>query len=89
MRKASAVFGLLAIFAIAAVAPVPAQAGYDYPVCLRVFGPATYNECAYTTLAQCKATASGRAAECYPNVFYADAAAMSPGRKHRGRTGAY
>jgi hypothetical protein len=89
MRKASAVFGLLAMFAIAAVAAVPAQAGYDYPVCLRVYGPATYNECTYTTLAQCKATASGRAAECYPNVFYADAAVTPPGRKHRWRTGAY
>jgi Protein of unknown function (DUF3551) len=89
MRKTSAVLGLLAISAISAAAPVPARAGYDYPVCLRVYGPATYNDCTYTTLAQCKASASGRAAECYPNAFYADAAAMSPGRRHRGHHGAY
>jgi hypothetical protein len=84
MRKASAMLGLLAISAISAVET--AQAGYNYPVCLRVYGPATYNECAYTSIAQCKATASGRAAECYPNAF---AAAPAPaGRKYR-RHGVY
>jgi hypothetical protein len=88
MRNASAMLGLLALSAISAGAAIPAQAGYDYPVCLRVYGPATYNECAYTTLAQCQATASGRAAECYPNAFYAHAAIAPPGRRHR-HTGAY
>ena len=88
MRNASAMLGLLALSAISAVATIPAQAGYDYPVCLRVYGPATYNECAYTTLAQCQATASGRAAECYPNAFYANAAIAPSGRRHR-HPGAY
>ena len=88
MRSASAMLGLLAISAISAAGSAPAQAGYDYPVCLRVYGPATYDECAYTTLAQCQATASGRAAECYPNAFYADGATASPGRRHRHH-GAY
>jgi hypothetical protein len=83
MRSASAMLGLLAISAISAAAP--AQAGYDYPVCLRVYGPATYNECNYTTMAQCKATASGRAAECYPNVFAAYPAPAQGGRAYRQR----
>jgi hypothetical protein len=87
MRNASAVLGL-AISAVSAVAAVPAQAGYDYPVCLKVYGPATYYECNYTTMAQCKATASGRSAECYPNVFYADTAVAPSGRRHR-HYGAY
>ena len=84
MRNASAMLGLLAIAAISAAGTAPAQAGYDYPVCLRVYGPASYNECAYTSMAQCKATASGRAAECYPNAF---AAYPAPawGRKHQRR----
>jgi hypothetical protein len=45
---------MLAIAASSAAGPATAQT-YDphYPVCLRVYGPATYNECAYTTLAQC------------------------------------
>jgi hypothetical protein len=88
MRNPSAMLGLFALSAISAVAAIPAQAGTDYPVCLRVYGPATYNECAYTTLAQCQATASGRAAECYPNAFYANAAIAPPGRRHRHH-GAY
>ena len=85
MRNASAMLGLLAISAISAVGTVPAQAGYGYPVCLRVYGPATYNECAYTTMAQCKATASGRAAECYPNAFAAYPEPAPGGRAARRR----
>jgi hypothetical protein len=79
----------LTILAIAAAGPAAAQT-YDprYPVCLRVYGPATYNECTYTSLAQCQATASGRAAECYPNAFYANAAIAPPGRRHQ-HYGAY
>lgn len=38
--------------------------GTDYPVCLKVYGPATYYECRYTTMAQCQASASGRSAQC-------------------------
>jgi hypothetical protein len=83
MRKPM-ILGLLAIGAIAAAGTAPAQAGYDYPVCLRVYGPATYNECSYTSIAQCKASASGRAAECYPNAF----AAAPAGRVYR-RHGGY
>ena len=80
---------ILAAAASAAAGPAAAQT-YDprYPVCLRVYGPATYNECAYTSIAQCQATASGRAAECYPNAFYAHAAIASPGRRYR-HTSAY
>jgi hypothetical protein len=87
MRNASAILGLLAISAISAAGTVPAQA-YDYPVCLRVYGPASYNECSYTSMAQCNATASGRAAECYPNAFAAYPGPAPAGRAHR-RHGAY
>jgi hypothetical protein len=83
MRNAAAMLGLLAISAISAVGTAPAQAGYDYPVCLRVYGPATYNECGYMSMAQCQATASGRAAECYPNASYAQAAPAPWDRKHQ------
>lgn len=87
MRKTSAILGLLAISAISAVGAVPAQA-YDYPVCLRVYGPASYNECNYTSIAQCRASASGRAAECYPNAFAAYPAPVYGRRVYR-RHGAY
>ena len=65
-----------AIFTMAAVlTAVPARAQRydpDYPVCLQ-----TYNigggsiGCGYTSLAQCAATASGRAAQCITNPFFA------------------
>jgi len=51
---------------------------------MRVYGAPTYNECSYTTMAQCKASASGRAAECYPNAFAADPG-PGPGRAYRRR----
>jgi len=65
---------------------VPAQAQtYDpsYPVCLHVYGRIVYYECAYTSLAQCAMSASGRAAQCIVNPFYAGAQAAAPGRTHR------
>jgi hypothetical protein len=76
----------LAISAISAVGTAPARAGIDYPVCLRVYGDPTYDECRYTTLAQCAATASGRAAQCFVNPFLASAAIAPQGRR---RAGAY
>jgi hypothetical protein len=88
MRNASAILGLLAISAISAVGTAPAQAGVDYPVCLRVYGDPTYDECRYTTIAQCAATASGRAAQCFVSPFFASAAVEPQGRKHR-RYGTY
>jgi hypothetical protein len=44
----------------------------NYPVCLRVYAPwGGYIECSYTSIAQCNRTASGRAAQCYANPFFA------------------
>jgi hypothetical protein len=91
MRKPSALLGLLAISAISAVGAAPAaQAGYyDYPVCMKVYGDPTYDECAFTTMAQCAATASGRSAQCFVSPFVASAAVEPQGRRHQRRYGAY
>ena len=64
--------GLMILAAGAVLAsPVCAQT-YDpaYPVCLHVYGPITYYECAYTSLAQCNASASGRSAQCVINPLF-------------------
>jgi Protein of unknown function (DUF3551) len=55
--------------------PAAAQA-YDpnYPVCLHVYGgrlTGDYIDCSFTSIPQCQATASGRAASCAANPFYA------------------
>jgi hypothetical protein len=66
----------LAVLTMATLAAAPASAQtYDpsYPVCLRVYGRVTYNECRYTSMAQCAASASGRAAQCLINPFPANA----------------
>jgi hypothetical protein len=78
---------VLAILAIATmVGPAAAQTyAPGYPVCLHVYGPITYNECGYTSLPQCALSASGRAAQCVLNPYYASAQepAGRPYRRHR------
>src|SRR5712671_5044336 len=76
----------LAILAIATVSIGPAAAQtYDpaYPVCLHKYGPATYYECRYTSLPQCNASASGRAAQCVINPYFASAEEPARYRRHR------
>jgi len=77
----------LAILTIATVlTPAPARAQtYDpaYPVCLHVYAPgAPYYECRYTSLPQCNASASGRAAQCVINPYFASAQVPAD-RRHR------
>jgi hypothetical protein len=76
----------LAILAIATVSvaePAAAQTyAPGYPVCLHVWGPLNYYECAYTSLSQCNASASGRAAQCMLNP-YAASAQVPEGRAYR------
>ena len=63
----------LAIFAIGTLSIGAAAAQtYDpaYPVCRRAKGA---YECRYTSLAQCNASASGRAAQCFIDPYFANA----------------
>jgi hypothetical protein len=67
-------FAALALGTALTATPASAQTyGSGYPVCLHVYGPATYYECNYSSIAQCNATASGRAAQCVVNPFNANA----------------
>jgi len=66
----AAIFAVLTIAGAAALDVSPAHAERSYPYCLRVYGIVSYVECYYSTMEQCKATASGRAAECYRDPFY-------------------
>ena len=82
----------LKLFAIAAAAvaltgPAAGQA-YDpnYPVCMQVFqGRAgNYIDCSFTSIPQCQMNASGRAAMCSVNPFFAPPPAPKR-RVHRHR----
>ena len=59
---------------------------YDpkYPVCLQVYQGREdfYFECAYTSLAQCNMSASGRAAQCVVNPYYAGPVPRKSKRRH-------
>ena len=79
----------LAILATATVSlagPAEAQTyAPGYPVCLHVYGPVTYYECNYTSLAQCNASASGRGAQCLTNPYAANASDELPVPRYRHR----
>lgn len=62
----------LAAGLIAAAAPAGAQT-YNprFPVCIQTYdSDGGIIECNFDTIAQCKASAAGRAAECMPNPFF-------------------
>jgi hypothetical protein len=78
----------LAILTIAMVltaAPARAQTyGPDYPVCLHLHGDEEgFIECGYTSLAQCAQSASGRAAQCVINPYFASAHVPGAERHYR------
>ena len=82
----------LAIVALgAAYAATPARAQtYDpnYPVCLQVYQGSMvdyYFECAYQTMGQCQASASGRAASCVVNPYYRGGRSAGPPVVHHRR----
>ena len=60
---------------MASAAPSARAQTYDpnYPVCLQIYQSWKdyYFECAYTSLAQCNMSESGRAAQCIVNPYYA------------------
>jgi hypothetical protein len=67
---------MLAGATVSMAGPAAAQTyAPGYPVCLHVYGPLTYYECRYTSMAQCNASASGRAAQCMINPYLASAQA--------------
>ena len=77
---------ILVVTTILAVAPATAQR-YDpnYPVCLQKWGRSGLItiDCSYTSLNQCRMTASGLSASCYANPYWPQAHQASPDRVHR------
>ena len=79
----------LAILVIGTVSMGPATAQTydpDYPVCMQVTRRGgSYYECRYTSLAQCRVSASGRPAQCVSNPYVASADDGPPGPRYRHR----
>jgi hypothetical protein len=81
---------MLALGALLAAAPGHAQT-FDpsAPVCMHVYsgangGGGEWYDCSFTSIPQCRATASGRAATCDLNPYYAFNRAQSA-RRHPKR----
>jgi hypothetical protein len=70
---------------LAAASPVRAHT-YDpaYPVCMHVFARINYYDCRYSSIPQCRASASGRAAQCDVNPYFAG----DPSLRRRRHVGA-
>jgi hypothetical protein len=82
-------FGIImAIGMWLAASPADAQR-YDprYPVCMHRYGGsfmgADYFDCSFTSLEQCRATASGLAATCDINPYYAGNQPPPPRRRNK------
>ncbi|WP_024337331.1 DUF3551 domain-containing protein [Bradyrhizobium japonicum] len=82
---------LPAVGASLVIAPSHAQT-FDprYPVCMHVYsgangGGGEWYDCSFTSIPQCRATASGRAATCDLNPYYPVNA--PPRHLRRGRSG--
>jgi len=74
----------LAILVIGAVSVAAHAQTYDphFPVCLQSYSLGGRSiDCSYTSLAQCNASASGRAAQCLTNPFFAQAYQEPPPRR--------
>jgi Protein of unknown function (DUF3551) len=56
--------------------PQPQTYDPNFPFCLQTYGiGGNYIDCSYTSLAQCNVSASGRAAQCFINPYFASASA--------------
>jgi hypothetical protein len=76
---------MLATGMMLVAAPTRAQT-YDpnYPVCIQTYAIGGGSiDCSFTSLAQCAASASGRAAQCLTNPYFAAAGNKLPGRIYR------
>lgn len=62
---AASVVALMAMTGSASAATAPRREANNY--CMQYAQGGSY--CGFTTMAQCEATASGEAAECFQNVF--------------------
>lgn len=67
MRNAMVAILALSAATVASLAGTSPAAAYDYPYCLQGRGIGIPGECAYSTYAQCMASASGRALSCNIN----------------------
>ena len=86
MRMAT--LAILMLATVAAAGPARAQTyNPNYPVCMEIYGGFPTIECAYTSLEQCRWSASGQAALCVMNPY--PAGSYPPAKRVRGQRRVY
>ncbi len=79
--RTPATFVLALAMTLAAAAARAQTYDPNYPVCLQTFGRVGNTiSCGYTSMAQCRMSASGRAAQCIVNPYFGG---PGPGRTRR------
>ena len=66
MRRRIALM-ILTTLVVSTASPAPAQKGSDYPVCMVYSMDGDHVECSFTSVEQCRQSASGRQAACFAN----------------------
>jgi hypothetical protein len=73
MRTLSLTFlaasALVGVIGVASPASAQSYSG-NYPVCLKSYGPFDGQDCRFTSIEQCKISASGRPAACFENPYF-------------------
>ena len=78
-----ATLATLIIAAVASAGPVRAQTyNPNYPVCMQVYSPFQYFDCHFFSIPECKASASGRGAQCVVNPYFAGEPPPPRRRRH-------
>jgi hypothetical protein len=86
MRVAAS--AILALAIVAAAAPARTQTyNPDYPVCMEIYGGFPTIECAYTSMEQCRWSASGQPAMCIMNPY--PAGSYAPAKRERRQRRVY
>ena len=74
MRIATLAKLSLATLALAVVASAESAKAQTYnphfPVCMQVYSPFQYFDCRFFSIGECKASASGRGAQCVVNPYF-------------------
>jgi hypothetical protein len=86
MRRFIIALGALAAMAGAGQLARPASAEINYPYCRGVSGgEGSEKRCDFTTLEQCRVTASGLGGTCYPNPLYSGSSSVNASYRGHAR----
>jgi hypothetical protein len=83
MRRLGLTFAPIAALLAFGVPALAQTYGSAFPVCIQTYGISGNSiDCSYTSMGACQASASGRAAQCISNPYYAATPSSRRGRAY-------